>query len=284
MKKNKLIIAVAALLILVATVVSIFFLSNNKKEDTEKPAQPDIADVIKNEADAKELMSGVNNAILNGASKEEISKILGVELSGDAYAYVQIGKDSYLQFTPPSELVQKHDLSNYVKQAAIYASRVEEKIKSNFAYEFVSSEVDEEGSTVISVNVRSYLYQNYIADLGELQGKLLENFTFPNDELNDRAANATMYKAKVKAMEIMDSYLDNYVNDEYASTNIILENGQREKGNLDAYISTAATGMIAGNSRSMLQDMESRVATYMNNALSNGTLDRNDMLKLKAGS
>jgi|GEM_PF-3228748 len=299
MKKSKLIIIIAISLVVVMSGIAGFIIFFNKKEDskstptptqtqTEIP-QPYTSDVVTNETDTKKLMDYTNYLILNGASMNELRKAFNTE--GVGHADILTGDDSYLRLKPSDELIERHELSDYVKKASSYATRVEEKIKANFAYELVDVEANEAGNAVmISVKVKAYLYKSYLSDLNGLQNKLLEEAgrkklldSYRGGEMSDELTVA-MYKAKVKAMEILDKYLDDYANNEYVNLNMPLEDGRKDTASLYTYFSLAG-GMSSSKSNSMPQpqpqSIETRVSTYMSNATKDGILDKSNPLKLK---
>ena len=97
---------------------------------------------------------------------------------------------------------------------------------------------DEGANIVQKVTFQSYYLELYQLDWSLLQTELLNRIGF-NKNLADDLSNEdvqTIYKAKVKAMEIMNDYLDNYENkDEKMEYDLIYSVDGDDIGTLDYF-------------------------------------------------
>ena len=152
--------------------------------------------------------------------------------------------------------------------------------------------VADEGANVIQkLYFKSYYLELYIMDLNLLQDMLLNQIGFSvyniEHDLTDDDLKL-MYKAKVKAMELLDSHLDNYVNttEEIEYDLIYSVEDKNKLGPLDYY---SLVSNVSGIMYSVLTDItvegsanyvlqQTRVSGYMNAVF--GTTEE-EVLKLE---
>ena len=91
---------------------------------------------------------------------------------------VMLGKDAYLLKKPSKKLIDKYDLDNYIKENEKYFDNLKVKIKTNYSWEFDGKTLDDQDTYF--VNVKTYQYGVYLADLEQLMGLLAQNYTFEN--------------------------------------------------------------------------------------------------------
>ena len=120
-----------------------------------------------------------------------------------------------------------------------------------------------------------------MTDIEVLMSLLTQNYPFENAE-NQEINN---YKAKVIAMKLLDSHLNDYISDSEARTiAIFFENidDEETKNSLSQYI-IDLSGYASGSDE-RINNMEvnrtQRMQEYINSATNDGTLDKNDILKI----
>lgn len=260
-KKTKIIISALVLAIIIAIVIIIALWPKHKEEKSYTK---------------KEIIEKISNGFANGISKDELESLMNQEVQDKT---MMTGEDAYLLQTPSKKLIDKYNLNNYVKQNKTYFSNLEKKIKENYYWEF-DGEV-KENQTNYFIKVKTYNYGVYLADLEEMVGLLTNNYPFENSEeqeIND-------YKAKIIAMKLLDSHLDDYISSSDPKTIAIFFqqiNSTETKNSLIQYLidlSGYANGLDERINNMEINRTE-RMQSYINEAISNGTLDQNDILKL----
>lgn len=262
-KKTKIIISVIVFLILIALAVTIIILTKNNKEPEKSYTK-------------KEIIENISNGFANGISKDELESLMNQEVQDKT---MMTGEDAYLLQAPSEKLIDKYNLDNYVKNNKTYFSNLENKIKENYFWKF-DGEV-KENQTSYFISVKTYNYGVYLTDLEEMVGLLTNNYPFENSEeqeIND-------YKAKIIAMKLLDSHLDDYISSSDSKTIAIFFqqiNSTETKNSLIQYLID-----LSGYSNGLderINNMEinrtERMQSYINEAISNGTLDQNDILKI----
>lgn len=220
----------------------------------------------------------VNDILDSSMTPEKLKDKYNVSVGSEA---ILVGNHSILR--EKSSLEKK--LTNYAKAQDYYASRVEKKMQDTFSYRLGDYLVADEGKNVIQkLYFKSYYLELYLMDMNALQDMLLSRVGF---SAYDKEGDLTdddlrlMYKAKVKAMEIMDNYLDNYINsEEEIEYDMIYSVNGKELGKLDYYsLVCNVSGImynvltditVEGSSNYILQ--QQRIQGYMANV--NGTTEQ----------
>lgn len=220
----------------------------------------------------------VNDILDSSMTPEKLKDKYNVSVGSEA---ILVGNNSILK--EKSSLEKK--LTNYAKAQDYYASRVEKKMQDTFSYRLGDYLVADEGENVIQkLYFKSYYLELYLMDMNALQDMLLSRVGF---SAYDKEGDLTdddlrlMYKAKVKAMEIMDNYLDNYINsEEEIEYDMIYSVNGKELGKLDYYsLVCNVSGImynvltditVEGSSNYILQ--QQRIQGYMANV--NGTTEQ----------
>lgn len=220
----------------------------------------------------------VNDILDSSMTPEKLKDKYNVSVGSEA---ILVGNNSILK--EKSSLEKK--LTNYAKAQDYYASRVEKKMQDTFSYRLGDYLVADEGKNVIQkLYFKSYYLELYLMDMNALQDMLLSRVGF---SAYDKEGDLTdddlrlMYKAKVKAMEIMDNYLDNYINsEEEIEYDMIYSVNGKELGKLDYYsLVCNVSGImynvltditVEGSSNYILQ--QQRIQGYMANV--NGTTEQ----------
>lgn len=198
----KKIIVIVLILFLIILVINIDLFNKNYKTDPKKVKQ--------------EINTNIELFLDKNATKKDLEKITGNQLSS---AVIAIGKDSLAREKISEKLIKKYNLEEYAKKQEVYAENLETEILNNMEYKLTNSRM-ENNEVYQTVEIKGYYYGLYSADLMELTSALI---------LKEKETNQDVryYKAKIKAMEIMDKYLKDYVNEkEIKRVDIIYKNGK----------------------------------------------------------
>lgn len=264
-------IAIVIILCLIVLFGFIFFKSENDNNQTKE--------YTSNEYENKVL--NLNDKILSGITKEEIREMTGVNFDS---RFILIGSDSYLR----QSIKTKSDISEYEESMNLYAGFVEEAIKNNFESNVEETITSVEGDVVVRILFKTYYYNLYLYDLDLIMSKILNSAGYDNKKPEDeKKYNLDEFKAKVKAMEILNDHLNEYQNNyEYFNTEIIFKNGNLSSRNsyIESYL-LVIDGSLSKNidfgNKDYLKQRENLVETYISSAISSGTYDENNPLKLK---
>lgn len=266
-KKWLILITCLIILILVITLVIPLLVKDNNEYDSKKTTREFASDI-----------ETLNDLLINGGSKKEIIELTKIkELEN---FNIMTGKDSYLNQKPSKEIIDTYNLNDYVTKSSKYISRLEKEIKNNF--DFKSENVTRDNNYIYNmVTVKAYYYSGYIVDLEELKNQLLEK-VISSDKKEEKANN---YKAKVKAMEILDKKLKDYRNKNEKINIGVNYNASKKtytKNSLYQYILTVQ-GFSYRNNPEMMEknaNVQTRMTEYIDEALTNGILDNDNILRL----
>ena len=277
--KNKKILFILAILILISFII--YFVVFKKDEQTSKTEKNDL-EVFENE-----VVDFTETVVEDGITKTELEEITSQE---GGTLFIVTGSSSYVRQKSDSKGA---DVSKYEEAQDKYASALESKIKENFEYVIDSKDITVEKNKLITVTLKSYYYSLYVDDLNALAGKLLvlkgynPSVDFLGNETDE--SKAEMYKAKIKAMEILNDYLDEYYNDyEYVSVDIVSSDSTKDTGQEYMNYLQAISGIKYKNAavkmgvEPYLQKQEERINKYIEEAKENGVLDVNNPLELNA--
>lgn len=226
---------------------------------------------IESEKAAEGYINKVNSLMFGSADKEKLKKILKFDINSD---FVMFGIDSYQREKPSSEIIKKYKLEEYEKLGDKLSDNLEKKMKNNFESEITKVSLKKK-YYIVNVTYKSFYYYAYLCDLKSMETELLAvTGIISGDGVNnvDDAYLANQYKAKVKAMQILDKHLDSYVNkDEKGSFEVFLKNGlsSQSKKEVEAYLYN-----LVGYSYNKLKVNDSnRINGYVNEIKKDKTLD-----------
>ncbi len=287
--KRKIILGIIILvgfsLLVVGVLVSFFTpSSNNEKQKKE------LKDIQTEKITKKEVTEYIKLLYSDDVTVEKVEDFIGSDVSN---GMLFMGKDSYLRERPSNKIINTYHLQEYKTKQDTYASNVEKTMRDNLEYHFGEYIVSEEGNIVQKFSYRTYYYQLYLGDLDEVVNTLIPNVFDNYSEMLVRDLTeeelVKMYQLKVKALEIMNSYVQNYVNnDEVISFDLIYKKENNKI--LQDYFSLLM--QLSGNfyknvSYQSLEDEQviisnrtTRVQEIINTAVNNQTLDLSNPLQL----
>lgn len=202
-----------SLVIVLSYFLAIFFYFNPREIQLEK------------ETDVKKYLEKINDILIDGLMGDRVNKILKYDIDD----FIMLGNDSYQNSKPNSKIIKEFKLDNYVKKQEELAEKLEKKIKNEF--EVKIGKVKKEGSLFkVDISYKTFYYFNYISDLETVSNAILSyvNLSYSdNSDSPDIIVNK--YKAKVKAMMILDKNINNYSSDESKNFELYLFSGKSSK-------------------------------------------------------
>lgn len=200
--------------------IGLFFYIQDKEETFEL-----------NDKSIRNYIDELNEMIFKGLSKQELFDRYDIKNLDELF--ILTGPDMFIEKYDP-DLIKKYNLDSYLSKQKKYAHRVEDMIKKEFEVSYDDIEIgDDDGNKNYSVNI-SYKVYNYVAylnDLDELTYKIIL-MKYPNDTGDNENYVDFYYKAKVKAMSILDENLDYYKDAEKRKT-VFAYFENRENDNID---------------------------------------------------
>lgn len=191
--------------------------------------------------------------------------------------YIALGENSFIRATVNSS----EDLSSYKKVQEKYATIVEEKYLAGTSYEV---EQQEDGN--LSFEIKPWYFLLYSDDVSTLGSKLLNMTGINADSMLEedyKTYEVWAYKAKVKAMTIINDYLEYYENrDEIRYFTFYFDgNKPLENQYLSLYYNlvgaTSDCMLLNGDD---LQGQDKRISEYLESAIEKGMLDTNNPLEV----
>lgn len=292
MKKKIILICIAVLgigLLIGGAVLSVSAPSSEKKN----PKNPfgELKDIQTEEVTKDEITKYIELLYSDDVTVEKVEKFTGSDVGSEM---LFIGKDSYLREMPSKKIMNTYKLDEYREKQDIYVSNVEKLMRDNLDYQLGEYIVSEEGDIVQEFRYRTYYYQLYLGDLNEIMNRLMPNVFTNYSEMLVRDLTeeelAKMYQLKVKALEIMNGYINNYVNNnEVVSFDLIYKKDNNKI--LQDYFSLLMqlNGSFYQNvsfqtpeeEQTMISNRTTRVQEMIQKAISNQTLDMTNPLQLK---
>lgn len=191
------------------------------------------------EKEVSEYIEKLTNTLIYGGTRAELIEVLQVKPEELMESDSMSGPDMYLRQLPDKNVIGDNDISAYKKAGETYASNLEKRIQDNLEYN-VEGISDGGDYWAALVSYRSYYYQAYINDLSQLQIELLSLSGYMMDGSNVDANNEfklASYKARIKAAEILDSHLDDYVNPDTTNKVYINFKNKTIAGNSEDFLS-----------------------------------------------
>lgn len=230
MKVNiKRVIAIVAIILLITLITVLLTLFQNKKQETKAEKWPE---KISSKEQAETYVDNLSDLIINGGNKKEYEEAFGN--SNIPQIYIMTGENSPFREKPSDKLINKYNLEKYVKKQEELAKNLEQHIKENFSYK-IEGTVEEETYLSVLVTYKSYYYLNYSKDLGQIQMQLLAKAGYNLEEniVENNKFIVDSFKAKIKAAELLNDYLDKYNNNSETNTIYIKFINKEKKSSFD---------------------------------------------------
>lgn len=289
MKKKVIVVCIILLgisLLVGGVLISVFTPSSDSSKKEKK-----LKDIQTEQVTKDEITGYIELLYSDKATIEDVKKIADADISGDM---LFIGNDSYLRQIPSNKIMTQYSLGEYKKKQDIYASNVEKLMRKNLDYQLGEYIVSEEGDIVQKFSYRTYYYQLYLGDLNQLISTLMPNVfedysSMLVRELNDEEL-AKMYQLKVKALEILNDYINNYVNENEVVSFDLIYKKQGDKivqdyfsllMQLNGSFYQNVSYQTADEEQALISDRIARVQGMINAAINNQTLDMANPLQLK---
>jgi len=224
----------------------------------------------------------INELVSPSSTIVAIEKITGYRLNVHE---ILIGKDAFIRMSLDEKLIQKYALQEYQKKQNEYAENIEKKYISNLKYQ-IKNKQQKDNETTYEIEVEGYYYALYITDMTELAIEIYQKEGYELENVDKKEIETVaFYKAKVKAMELMNNYLNNYKNEnEKRRFKITYINGKPKTRDDLITLTLNFKGVTYENmnfsNETNVQLQKSRIEKYINSGLSNGIFKNNDFLSL----
>lgn len=273
-------------LLIGGVVISVFTPSTT----TTTKLEAELKDIQTEQVTKDEVTKYIELLYSDDVTAAKVEKFTGSDIGHDM---LFIGKDSYLRKRPSNKVIDKYNLQDYKNKQDIYASNVEKIMRDNLDYQLGEYIVSKEGDIVQKFSYRTYYYQLYLGDLNEVINILIPSVFDNYSEMLVRnlteEESVKMYQLKIKALEIMDSYVNNYINnDEIISLDLIYKK-ENDKILQDYFtLLMQLSGSFYQNvsyqtpeeEQTIISNRTARVQEIVNTAVNNQTLDMTNPLQL----
>jgi len=253
------IIVVAVILIFSGLIIyfSLNSKNNNKNNDSNQIEQINTINEMRN------YIETLNNAIINGTSKDNLIKVLKTDKFDESL--IMTGEDAYIVSSPSPEIVKEYDLEKYISTAKNLEENLAIKVKENFTYE-ITDVGEMPDYTSFHITYRSFYYDSYIKDLFAIRNELLIRAGYDLENVvNNAQFIADLYKAKVKAAYMLNNYIDNYVNQNETASTILSFTNNKISDSAEEFISYFLN-LTGGNyNQSALLTAEEELNAFLNN-------------------
>ena len=267
-------------LILFLVVASILIIPKSLKEKEDKKKQEELLNEYKSkrideiqteEKTRKEVNDFINLVYSDNSSIEDIEKVTNTDLVNYNIYY---GADSY--FRNLGKGVSNTKEINILRD--INVNKLEKTMKENFEIELLDYIVTIDDAVVQRVKYKGFYYTEFMKDYHMIFDKLV-SYTEYKDLTDESNINSTkafndMYKLEVKALEIMCSHLDNYVNkDEYVTYDLVYRKGETKVENEYLSLYMFLGGHLYEHKSLPENERGERVTSMIKEAIDDGTLD-----------
>lgn len=297
MKNRKLIIVFLVILIVIGfAVIGINLYSKDttpdKKEKKPKKEEDDIVEFIEelddNQKRAKEL-SLLFNQYLVDSTKTAIDyyELTGVE---PKYFAPMVGKDSVQEqpFVEEYRTQVSEDLTIYDQALEKYAKNLNDTIKKHYSFKLKGTPMytTDKKQLLQQLEIKPFSYVFYKNDLQTIMDELLV-LAKVKIEKETPEVMMNVYKARIKAMEILDSQLGTYKNKKIQEVNLIYDVGEKVIcNNCHFYINDAQGFYLdevktSGEINSYEKNKKVRLKKIIDKAIDKKILNKSDPLKLK---
>lgn len=275
--KKKIIIIISTLLIL-SIIIGIIILKNSKvsKPEPKKTKEEEISEKVE---------KFTKTATSEKITQKKLTQITGAKIFKED---IMLGQETYLREKP---IISEEKLEEYLKVQDKYATNVENQIKENLEYKIEETITSVDDIIVTTVKFKSYYYSWYLLELKQIQANLLKQIGYKIETGFDgtptQQTKTNEYKAKIKAMEILDYRLEDYKNqDEYMTFDIkyTAKDKDENRNSIMQYYSNLkgdyypSTNIYTEEFQKMASN---RVEEIIKKAKQDGILNSKDPLELK---
>lgn len=293
MKKNSKIIIVLILVILAGLLVFLGTQQIEKPGNKEEPAKeqqeppiPEYEYLDENQKYVIDNMVSLNAYLIDSTkTRKDFGKLTNNE---SKYYQPMIGKEAFhnMGITDIFESKIKDQLVTYSNAQKVYSAKLEKLIKETYKYELVGTPLytEDKSQLMQQIKVTPFNYELYDRDLTLVQEYLLKQINKEN--LQETAEDEIYrYKSRIKAMDILNSQLDNYKPDETIETNIVYNvKGEKNCYSCMFYMNYAkgvySTKNIKGTETVYENTQEQRLNNIITKAKADNMYDSKDPLKL----
>ena len=271
MKKAKILKIISALVLIIVTglIIGISFKkSNDRGKEIEK------SNTV-TPSNAKKVID--TSFISQKTDIKTIKRLTGESLTP---LYIYVGKDSFVSTKPSKTIISKYNLEGYEKLQSKYAPIVENRFLNGTSYSF--DKIDE---TTMVYYFKPWYYGAYSSDLQYLiQELIVETGEITKDDFMKATEKYTVYeyKARVKAMYILNDYLSTYDNkDEELKFTLILKDGKITKEDLySIYMNFSGNRSVKVKGFFDGKATEERSESYYSKAIKDGIINTKDVLSI----
>lgn len=291
-KKSKINISIisifACIIIIMATIAIVFIcFSIQKKEKIDESSMEIIGEIGKldeNQRKVQEAAKLFNSYLLDDTkTTTDYSNLTGIQAN---YFDPMVGNDSDSQYNILNEYPGyfTEDFTEYENMQNKYASNLTKEIQDNFSLKLKGNPLytDDKKQLMQIVEVTPFNYTEYQYDLREVQNKLLEIAKIKKKEKIE--SYPSLYKAHVKAMEILNTNLSEYRSKKKFEANMIYNLGSTITcNNCHFYINYVEGAYLDSVMpyENYVKTKDVRIEKLINNAISKGILDKKNPLELK---
>lgn len=261
------------LIFLVVVIIGVVFLVTSNKKENVNPTNPK---EVKKEAE--EVIKQVIDPDITSDEFESSTGLTNADIN------IIVGKDSYLKTALSKNVMEKYKLSQYEKEQNEYADAVESVYLKNLNYTMGDTFTDEGGEITQVIEVVGFYYELYITDLMELQQKLYIDSGYDLTAEEGNVENdVAYYKAKVKAMQLIDPYISEYENyGEKKEFTVTYVNGKPKNDDEMLTLVLNLRGMTYPNMDFSKQEnidaQNARIEKYISNGYKTGIIKKGNLL------
>lgn len=297
MKNRKLIIAFLVILIVVGfAVIGINLYSKDttpdKKEKKPNKEKDDIVEFIEelddNQKRVKELSVLFNQYLVDSTkAATDYYELTGIE---PKYFAPMVGKDSVQEqpFVEEYRTQVSEDLTTYDQALEKYAKNLNDTIKKHYSFKLKGTPMytTDKKQLLQQLEIKPFSYVFYKNDLQTIMDELL-SLAKVKIEKETPEVMMNVYKARIKAMEILDSQLGTYKNKKTQEVNLIYDVGEKVIcNNCHFYINDAQGFYLdevktSGEINSYEKNKKVRLKKIIDKAIDKKILNKSNPLKLK---
>ena len=262
--------------------------TGKKKSEKNPPVVEFQEELDETQKKVQELSTSFNQYLVDSTkTANDYYELTGIE---PKYFAPMVGKDSTQEQALPVELKSQitEDLTDYEKALEKYSASLNSAIKKHYEFKFkgVPAYTADKKQILQVVEIKPFSYILYRNDLLEVMNKIL-SMAKVKTENEDANTMASVYKARIKAMEVLDSQLATYKNKKTQEASLIYDLGDRIKcNNCHFYINDAQGYYLDevktdGKIDNYQKNKKVRIENIINDAIEKKILNKKDPLKLK---